>query len=578
MMAAAIALLQVQPRFERIGPLPTLPPVWIDAQQYGIGVAQTTARSKNLQARILWIDGTANLDKLSNDADIAALVAQIKDAGFNTVIMDVKPIVGHTLYPSAIAPKLTGWRDQTIPADYDPLAAMVRETKSVGLPLFVCLNAFSEGHSMFKIGPGYAKPEWQSVLYEINSYVRLGTARIPLTSTKNKVGEGAAIVDDLTKVKDADFAVTLDKQHRVVDGFERPGSLKGTPTVPKGGLILAAKGSVAEALRNAATPGEVLTIETEPVFVKTSERPEQQYPLMMNPHHPDLIKYELSILREVATKYDIAGVCYDDRLRYAGINADFSAEARAQFEQMIGRKITRWPEEVFEFTMNWDLSRGMRPGPLYDAWMAFRARTSQAWVRNVRKTLNAVRPGLKVGVYSGSWYGDYPAYGQNFGAPTLGAGFWFLTPSYREAGLAPDLDFLMTGCYYPTPTIYEAMERAKGTGGTIEAAGHLTNRVVRDQCWAYAGIALEQFKNDPDGLGRALQAACASTQGVMVFDLSHDIGPMWKVFKGAFAQPATAPHQTNVLADVRRRRTALDKAGHKDPPIVISAGSTGVGF
>ena len=73
MMAAAIALLQVQPRFERIGPLPTLPPVWIDAQQYGIGVAQTTARSKNLQARILWIDGTANLDKLSNDADIAWL-------------------------------------------------------------------------------------------------------------------------------------------------------------------------------------------------------------------------------------------------------------------------------------------------------------------------------------------------------------------------------------------------------------------------------------------------------------------------------------------------------------------------
>ena len=121
---------------------------------------------------------------------------------------------------------------------------------------------------------------------------------------------------------------------------------------------------------------------------------------------------------------------------------------------------------------------------------------------------------------------------------------------------------------------------AKGTsiGATVEAAGATATRLTRDQCWTYAGIMLSDFKNDPRGLEAAMQAALTATQGVMVFDLSHDIEPMWPTFANAFRLKRPAPHGVaGVLADVRRRRKSVDAAGVKEPPIIIAAGSAGTG-
>jgi hypothetical protein len=76
-----------------------------------------------------------------------------------------------------------------------------------------------------------------------------------------------------------------------------------------------------------------------------------------------------------------------------------------------------------------------------------------------------------------------------------------------------------------------------------------------------------------------LQAACASTQGVMVFDLSHDIEPMWPVFAQAFRRSAQAPHQVPGLLDqIRAKRKRYDAWGAKEPPVPISSGSSGIGF
>jgi hypothetical protein len=89
---------------------------------------------------------------------------------------------------------------------------------------------------------------------------------------------------------------------------------------------------------------------------------------------------------------------------------------------------------------------------------------------------------------------------------------------------------------------------------------------------------LSDFKGEPDALAAAMQAACASTQGLMVFDLSHDIEPMWPVFSRAFSQPRSAPHSfPGLLGEVRKRRAALDKAGYRPPAIPIAAGTSGTG-
>ena len=65
----------------------------------------------------------------------------------------------------------------------------------------------------------------------------------------------------------------------------------------------------------------------------------------------------------------------------------------------------------------------------------------------------------------------------------------------------------------------------------------------------------------------------------MVFDLSHEIEPMWPVFADAFKNPAVIPHtQPESLADVRRQHAAKVAAGVPDPPTVLYRGTSGTGF
>src|SRR5262249_44967274 len=157
--------------------------------------------------------------------------------------------------------------------------------------------------------------------------------------------------------------------------------------------------------------------------------------------------------------------------------------------------------------------------------------------------------------------------------------FRFLNESYRKTGWAGLADFVVTGCYYKTASIAEANAKGDPIGETVEAAGQFSNPPVNDQARTHAGISLPDFKGHPEDLKKALQAAGATTQGIMVFDLSHDIEPMWPVFTQAFQKPAVPPHtQPEALADVRRQHAAKVAAGVPDPPVILYRGASGTGF
>ncbi len=574
-------------RFQAAAPCPALPWVTLDVLGDGYGVAQQTARSKNLQARILWIDGTANLDRINSASKIDSLVAKIKAVGFNTIVFDVKPIVGFTLYPSKLTEKLVSWRDgPSLPTDFDPLAAMLSAAKKNGLPLFVSMNAFSEGHRFTRTGPGYGKPEQQTVQYETHPSLKAAwpsTASFPVEPEPNP---GVLSPDGLHVFTSAWAAgplrkgavtVVLDSNGRVEARIYHADDK--LPPLPAGGAILLATstGKAGEFLITNAPAGVKFTMESTPEFVRI-ENKHTQWPLMMNPHHPEVQARALAFVKEVATNYDIDGLVFDDRLRFGGLNTDFSDVTRAQFEKLVGARI-EWPKDVFEFTYTMDLKRGIRPGKWYDAWMAWRAITVRNWVAAAGALVRSIRPNAQFGIYAGSWYGEYQQFGNNYAASDFTAGFPFMTREYQKTGFASELDFLITGCYYRTATIYDAMQHVVSTGKTVEAGGQLTNRAVRDRAWAYAGVKLDDYYGNLSGLEHAIQAACGSTQGVMVFDLSHRIDEFWSVFQRAFRFPALAPHtQKGLLADVRRKRAHLDALGVKEPPVFIREGAAGAGF
>lgn len=575
-------------RFQLATPLPTLAGVLLDVLGNGVGVAQQTARANGLQGRMLWVDATANISRTNTREKVAAVVAKAKAVGFNTLVYDVKPIVGHTMYPTPLAPKLKAWKGVEMPVEFDPLQAMVEETRTQGMELLISLNAFSEGHRDFKMGLGYEHPEWQTVLYEPKPFVRASFATRPtfrVLSEANEVPADGAALSVLTDAVRIPAKVDPGARAVVVGGDGRvlaqggAGDLKLlAPSTPTGGSVVWGWGAAAEYLRMYAQPGDVLEFDSTPEYVPIQDRPRQQIPLMVNPHSAEVQERELAILRDVVSRYAVDGVLYDDRLRLGGSNADFSPDTRRQFEAYVGRGLT-WPDDVFRFAVHPDLSRGIVPGPYYDAWLTFRAQTMRNYVARARGVVTATRPGTLFGVYAGSWYGEYPAFGNNYASNALEAGFWFLTPAYQKTGFAPLLDMLVTGCYYKRATIAEAMAAGTPLGHTVEAAGQLSNRTARDETWTYAGIMLADYKDNPDQLRHVLQAACGSAQGVMVFDLSHEIDTYWPILEQAFRQPAKAPHQVpGLLAKVREKRKALDAAGVRDPSVPIHIGAAGAGF
>lgn len=570
-----------QSSFQLGAPLPGLPSVVLDTKNNGWGLAQQTARARNLQGRILWVDGTANLERVGSEEKIVNLVRRVKNVGFNTIIFDVKPIVGFTLYPSQLTEKITEWRGQKLDKSFDPLAVMVRECKRHNIPLYLSLNAFSEGHRMTRQGWGYQHPQFQTVQYDPIPTLRSGRdaeswIEYQVNPARNEIRPGTIAAYTSRPpfaIPDQSDAVVVDR-----DGIVRGRrDVNGLPTVPRGGSMLVALDRKSmDFLLDHAYIGDRLRFDLVPRFRPISEN-QTQWPLMMNPHQPEVQQRALSFIEELLTNYDVQGIVFDDRLRYGGLNADFSEYTRAQFEKFVGRPV-QWPDDVFRFTTSPGLEEGLRPGKYYDVWLTWRAQTLTNWVIDARNLIDRLKPGTQFGIYAGSWYGEYTKFGANFASPNFQAGFAFMTPEYQQTGFAHTLDFLITGCYYPVATITEAMERGLPTGRTVEAAGQLSNRVARDKTWTYAGIMLNDYKDQPRQFERALQAATASTQGVMVFDLSHDIDTFWPSLERAFRQPRVSPNSVpGLLDDVRKRRKALDAMGTKDGATPIREGAAGTG-
>ena len=120
------------------------------------------------QGRVLWCDAEANCRRMANRAGVARIVGRAKRAGINTLVVDVKPLIGEVLYRSKLAPRLGEVKGFTYPRDFDLLQAMVQEGHAAGIKVHANINVFSEGHRQFTRGPGFSRPEWQVVLQEMD--------------------------------------------------------------------------------------------------------------------------------------------------------------------------------------------------------------------------------------------------------------------------------------------------------------------------------------------------------------------------------------------------------------------------
>ncbi|MBW3623639.1 MAG: family 10 glycosylhydrolase [Armatimonadetes bacterium] len=420
------------------------------------------ARDNQLEMRTLWMDATANLDRLNSREKVQAILDKTVAAGFNTVAVGVKSPCGFVLYNSRIAPKMKNFLNRTTyPEGYDLLQTVIEEGHKRGLEVHAFLMVFSDGRKLNRSGPAYGPhAAWQSV-----QYLRSGKL-----------------------VKQAD--------------------------APGGTFVF------------------------------------------LNPAHPAAQDYQLSIIKEIVSRYDVDGVLLD-RLRYAGIDSDFSPASRIGFEKYIGKKVARFPQDIF----TWN-KKGPVPGNYYKPWLEYRASVISGFVKRAAKVVKSTRPGTVIGCSVGSWYPTYVNEGVNWGSTRFNPGkeYFWATSTYRKTGYADYIDYLAPHCYSRDVEILDSREAGKPDWRSVQGAAQITRQAVANACWVYGGIYAHDYQGKPQEFLRAMLTVREETNGVMAFDLSQidDYG-WWELFPQVFRTATSPPHRKPGWLAVKESSTSPAK-------------------
>lgn len=243
--------------------------------------------------------------------------------------------------------------------------------------------------------------------------------------------------------------------------------------------------------------------------------------LFVNPIHEEVQKHQLNIIEEVVTNYKVDGVVLD-RCRYPNIYGDFSSLSREGFEKYIGQKVSNWPEDIFVAESINEHEEQLVRGPLFKKWVEWRAGNIKRFVQRAKKHVKQLNPNCLFSIYVGSWYPLYYNEGVNWASTSYQSDLDWVSNNYHEAGYADELDFLMTGCYYPEVYKEEAQRNNRPADWySVEGAIEVSANVVNSKIPFFASLYLNDYHNNIEQFKKAVQLCREQSHGVMLFDVCY---------------------------------------------------------
>ena len=111
--------------------------------------------------KMLWFDAEANFQRFSTKEGITAMLDKTVEAGFNKIVVDVKPVEGDVLYASDFMTQATTIGSVTVPArGWDYLQFFLDEAHKRGLKVTVSTTIFPMGMPSTRQGPVYRDSKW----------------------------------------------------------------------------------------------------------------------------------------------------------------------------------------------------------------------------------------------------------------------------------------------------------------------------------------------------------------------------------------------------------------------------------
>ncbi|MFH0794644.1 MAG: alpha amylase family protein [bacterium] len=243
-----------------------------------------------------------------------------------------------------------------------------------------------------------------------------------------------------------------------------------------------------------------------------------------NPLDQAMLRNDLNITREILQRYPEMDGFIADRVRFNGLNTDFSDSTRKEFEKFLGRKVENWPQDVFALEVKGKQAKRIN-GPLFKDWCRFRAGVTRDYLELIAATVKTRRPDLALGEMVGGEYPFYYEYGVNWASREYvpgkdwGADFW--SDGYEQTGSAESLDFLTVGCFFPNLSAEDAETSGVAAWMSVEGGADLAREATKGKLPIFASIYAPDWSADPEKFSAAVSAALAHSDGLSVFDLSH---------------------------------------------------------
>ena len=267
---------------------------------------------------------------------------------------------------------------------------------------------------------------------------------------------------------------------------------------------------------------------------------ENKLVLFSNPALPEVRKNVCNILVELVSRFDIDGVILD-RGRYDNIQSDFSDFSKKQFEEYIGEKVGRFPEDIYEWVKNPETGQyEIHRGKYFLKWIEWRASVIYSFFEEARNAVKTANPDADFGAYTGAWYPTYYEVGVNWASHSYdpSAEFDWATPEYRNYAYAELLDIYTTGNYYPLVSLDEYYRSNgihknetdstahKGEYLCVEGACEYTRKIMGDNPFL-GGINVPDYAGNPEQFQKAVRMNLEKSDGLMIFDMVHLVDYGW---------------------------------------------------
>ena len=268
-----------------------------------------------------------------------------------------------------------------------------------------------------------------------------------------------------------------------------------------------------------------------------------KYSGMLNPANPAVQAYELSILGELVKKYPLLNGVMLDRVRYDGLEADFSALSKRIFEKYIGKKVNDFPADIFSYKNEHGKNIKV-PGKYYKEWLEWRANIIYNFFKKARAVAKKNNPKIIFGDYTGAWYPTYYEVGVNWASNKYDVAKDYpewATKKYQQYGYAELLDLYSSGCYFYEVTKKEVadsnsikaarteagMSNQKAPWYSVEGSAEMAMKITMNAAPLLGSVYVDQYKQNSEQFTNAMQMCLDKTNGLMIFDLVHIVEKNW---------------------------------------------------